>query len=99
MNANVILIDHTQETYSKIEIYRSINQELKKLTKDESEIKSQLAQGYFANHKEFIYQGRILLTYEDRSRTGIDMEKLKKEYPEAFSACQKQTEYKQFCLK
>lgn len=87
------------QLYDMVENYRSINQSLKKLTKDETEIKKQLIDSYFHNNNEFIHQGRLLLTYDPRSRTGIDNEKLKTEFPEAHAACQTLIQYRQFSLK
>ncbi len=69
------------QTYNMVELYRDINQRLKKLTKDETEIKRQLVDGYFFNHEEFIWDGKLLLTYTPRIRNDIDRDKLEKEYP------------------
>lgn len=87
------------QTFEQIEIYRDINRQIKMLTKDETDVKTWLAEGHFKTHREYSYNGRLLLTYDERSRSSIDTTRLKEERPEIFAEYTKKITYRQFNLK
>jgi predicted phage-related endonuclease len=89
----------TDETYEHVELFRDIRRQMKMLEKDEADVKDWLIKGHFATHNEFVYNNRILLTYDERSRDNIDSKRLKEELPEVYEKYNKRISYNQFTLK
>lgn len=83
------------DTHTKIERYREIDQKIKALTKDlmkELEtLKKELKEGYFFDKDEYIYNGRLLMTCDTQIRESIDKDELRKKRPDIYNLFQIET--------
>jgi predicted phage-related endonuclease len=87
------------ETYYKIEQYRQLDQQVKALTKQKDKLNEELKQTYFAQHKEFIYEGRLLMELQTQLRVTVDTKLITLEHPDFIKQYQRINEIKLLLLK
>ena len=99
MNATLHYLHTEDQTLLNLEIYRDLDQRIKALTKEKDKIGKSLKEGYFANHDEYVHDGRLLATYYTSTVVRLDQSALKTAMPKIYEQFQTIGEQRTFLLK
>ncbi len=86
-------------TFSQLESYRDLDRQIKALTKERDAIKRELTCGYFLDHDDFIFEGRLLATYKPHIQITFDKKCFQSENPDLYEKYLEPKEIRKFLLK